>query len=186
MVMIGWQGGPEQYDPLELLNQAIAAEQAGFETLLVDDHFHPWDPSGESCYTRSWLGAAAARLNGIEIGTGVTCPILRYNPVIIAQAAATIDRMSPGPVYLGVGTGEALNEYPTTGIWPDFNVRQDMLRESIELIRALWTGDEVTFDGEYFSARKAKLYTPREERSRSTFRRLSPEAHLLRDSMATA
>lgn len=159
MVMIGWQGGPEQYDPLELLDQAMAAEKAGFETILVDDHFHPWDPSGQSCYTWSWLGAAAARLNGIEIGTGVTCPILRYNPAIVAQAAATIDRMSPGPVYLGVGTGEALNEYPTTGLWPDYDVRQDMLREAIDLIRALWTGDEVTFDGEYFSVRKARLYT---------------------------
>ena len=160
MVTIGWQGGPEQFDPLELLNQAVAAEKAGFETILVDDHFNPWDPSGESCYTWSWLGAAAARLNGIEIGTGVTCPILRYNPVIVAQAAATIDRMNPGPFYLGVGTGEALNEYPTTGLWPDYDTRQDMMREAIELMRALWSGAEVTFHGDYFTAKKAKLYTP--------------------------
>ncbi|MGA9139252.1 MAG: TIGR03557 family F420-dependent LLM class oxidoreductase [Methanocella sp.] len=160
MVKLGLQLGPEQNDPLELLDQSVAAEQAGFETLLVDDHFHPWDPVGQSCYTWSWLGAAAARLNGIEMGTGVTCPILRYNPAIIAQAAATIDRMSPGPVYLGVGTGESLNEYPTTGEWPDYDTRQDMLREAIELIRALWTGAEVTFDGDYFALRKARLYTP--------------------------
>ena len=160
MVTIGWQGGPEQYDPLELLDQAVAAENAGFETILVDDHFHPWDPSGESCFTWSWLGAAAARLNGIEIGTGVTCPILRYNPVIVAQAAATIDRMNPGPFYLGVGTGEALNEFPTTGLWPDYYTRQDMMREAIELMRALWSGAEVTLDGYYFTAKKAKLYTP--------------------------
>jgi len=159
MVTIGWQGGPEQYEPLELLEQAVAAERAGFDTILVDDHFHPWDPSGHSCYTWSWLGAAAVRLNGIEIGTGVTCPILRYNPAIIAQAAATIDQMSPGPVYLGVGTGEALNEYPATGLWPDYNMRQDMLGEAIDLIRALWTGDEVTFEGDYFNVRKARLYT---------------------------
>ncbi len=160
MVMLGWQGGPEQLDPLELLNQAVAAENAGFDTILVDDHFHPWDPSGQSCYTWSWLGAATARLKGIEIGTGVTCPILRYNPAIIAQAAATIDRMSIGPFYLGVGTGEALNEYPTTGQWPEYYVRQDMMREAIELIRALWTGAEVTFDGDYFTLKKARLYTP--------------------------
>jgi coenzyme F420-dependent glucose-6-phosphate dehydrogenase len=158
--MLGWQLGPEQNDPLELLDQAIVAESAGFETLLVDDHFHPWDPVGQSCYTWSWLGAAAVRLNGIDMGTGVTCPILRYNPAIIAQAAATIDRMSPGPVYLGVGTGEALNEYPVTGEWPDYNTRQEMLGEALELIRALWTGREVTFDGDYFALRKAKLYTP--------------------------
>lgn len=159
MVIFGWQAGPEQYDPLELLEQAVAAEKAGFETILVDDHFHPWDPSGQSCFTWSWLGAAAARLSGIEIGTGVTCPILRYNPAIIAQAAATIDRMNPGPVYLGVGTGEALNEYPSTGIWPDYNLRQDMMREAIDLIRALWTGAEVTLEGDYFDTRKARLYT---------------------------
>jgi len=159
MVMIGWQGGPEQYDPLELLDQAVAAEKAGFETILVDDHFHPWDPSGQSCFTWSWLGAAAARLGGIEIGTGVTCPILRYNPVIVAQAAATIDRMNPGPFYLGVGTGEALNEYPATGMWPDYDTRQDMMLEAIDLIRTLWTGAEVTFDGNYFTTRKARLYT---------------------------
>src|SRR5271157_304489 len=160
MVTVGWQGGPEQYDPLELLDQAVAAEKAGFETILVDDHFHPWDPSGQSCFTWSWLGAAAARLNGIEIGTGVTCPILRYNPAIVAQAAATIDRMNPGPVYLGVGTGEALNEYPTTGLWPGYNMRQDMLRESMDLIRALWTGAEITYEGDYYDTRKARLYTP--------------------------
>lgn len=159
MVTIGWQGGPEQYDPLELLNQAIAVEKAGFDTILVDDHFHPWDPSGESCYTWTWLGAAAARLNGIEVGTGVTCPILRYNPAIIAQAAATVDRMNPGPFYLGVGTGEALNEYPATGLWPNYDMRQDMLGEAIDLIRDLWTGEEVTFDGDYFTVRKARLYT---------------------------
>ena len=159
MVMIGWQGGPEQYGPLELLDYAVAAEKAGFETILVDDHFNPWDPAGESCFTWSWLGAAAARLNGIEIGTGVTCPILRYNPVIVAQAAATIDRMNTGPFYLGVGTGEALNEYPTTGQWPGYDTRQDMLREAIGLMRDLWSGAEVTFDGDYFTARKAKLYT---------------------------
>ena len=142
-----------------MLDQAIAAEKAGFESIYVSDHFHPWDPAGQSCNTWTWLGAAAARLNGIEIGTGVTCPILRYNPAIIAQSAATVDRMNKGPVYLGVGTGEALNEYPTTGLWPDYEERQDMMKESIELIRLLWTGDEMTFDGNYYVTRKARLYT---------------------------
>ena len=159
MVMLGWKAGPEQYDPIDLLNQAIAAEKAGFETINVSDHFHPWDPSGQSCNTWTWLGAAAARLSGIEIGTGVTCPILRYHPAVIAQSAATVDRMNQGPVYLGLGTGEALNEYSSTGEWPSYDVRQDMMRESIELIRALWTGREVTFDGNYYTTRKARLYT---------------------------
>jgi coenzyme F420-dependent glucose-6-phosphate dehydrogenase len=159
MVMLGWKAGPEQYDPLELLNQAIAAEKSGFESINVSDHFHPWDPSGQACNTWTWMGAAAARLKGIEIGTGVTCPILRYNPAIIAQSAATLDRMNPGPVYLGVGTGEALNEFPSTGLWPGYKERQDMMRESIELIRHLWTGAETTFDGDYYVTRKARLYT---------------------------
>ncbi len=159
MVMLGWKGGPEQYDPLELLDQAIAAEKAGFESINMSDHFHPWDPAGNACNTWTWLGAAAARLNGIEMGTGVTCPILRYNPTIIAQSAATVDRMSPGPFYLGLGTGEALNEYPCTAAWPDYDTRQDMLREAIDLIRLLWTGEEITFDGDYYVTRKARLYT---------------------------
>ena len=159
MVMLGWKAGPEQYDPVELLSQAVAAEKAGFESINMSDHFHPWDEAGQACFTWSWLGAAAARLNGIEVGTGVTCPILRYNPSIIAQAAATIERLNKGNVYLGVGTGEALNEYPVTGLWPDYRMRQDMMRESIELMRSLWTGDTVTFDGEYYTAKKAKLYT---------------------------
>ncbi|HTX43254.1 MAG TPA: TIGR03557 family F420-dependent LLM class oxidoreductase [Methanocella sp.] len=157
--MLGWKAGPEQYDPLELLGQAIAAEKAGFESINMSDHFHPWDPAGQACNTWTWMGAAAARLKGIEIGTGVTCPILRYNPAIIAQAAATVDRMNPGPVYLGVGTGEALNEFPCTGNWPGYKERQDMVRESMELIRLLWSGDEITFQGDYYATRKARLYT---------------------------
>jgi coenzyme F420-dependent glucose-6-phosphate dehydrogenase len=159
MVMLGWNAASEQYDPLDMLDQAIAAEKAGFESLSASDHFHPWDPSGQSCNIWTWLGAAAARLNGMEIVTGVTCPILRYNSTIIAQSAATVDRMNKGDFYLGVGTGEAMNEYPTTGIWPDYNKRQDMMREAIELMRFLWRGDEVTFNGEYYRTRKARLYT---------------------------
>jgi len=164
MVMLGWKAGPEQYDPLELLDQAVAAEKAGFGSINMSDHFHPWDPAGQACNSWTWMGAAAVKLNGIEMGMGVTCPILRYNPVIVAQAAATVDRMSRGDFYLGVGTGEALNEYPCTGEWPDHTVRQDMMRESVDLIRLLWTGAETTYDGKYYVARKAKLYTePRRE-----------------------
>ena len=159
MVMLGWKAGPEQYDPIELLSQAIAAEKAGFESINMSDHFHPWDEAGQACNTWSWLGAAAARLDGIEIGTGVTCPIIRYNPAIIAQAAATVERLNKGNVYLGVGTGEALNEFSSAGSWPDYRSRQSMMREAIELIRALWTGEVTTFDGEYYTTRRAKLYT---------------------------
>lgn len=176
MVMLGWKAGPEQYDPTELLEQAVAAESAGFQSINVSDHFHPWDGAGQACFTWTWMGAAAARLNGIEIGTGVTCPILRYNPSVIAQAAATVERMNQGPVYLGVGTGEALNEYPVTGIWPDYYQRQDMMRESIELMRALWSGGEITLDGQYYTTRKARLYTAPERRIPIYISSLVPES----------
>lgn len=159
MVTFGWKASPEQYPPREMLDYAVAAEDAGFDSLSVSDHFHPWSEAGQSCFTWSWLGAAAASLKRMELGTGVTCPILRYNPAIIAQAAATVDNMAPGRTYLGVGTGEALNEYPVMVEWPGFHERQDMLREALDLIRALWTGDEVTFQSEHYSMRKARLFT---------------------------
>ena len=159
MIMLGWNAASEQYDPLDMLDQAVAAEKVGFELISASDHFHPWDPSGQSCNIWTWLGAAAARLNSIEIGTGVTCPILRYNPAILAQSAATVDRMNKGNFYLGVGTGEAMNEYPTTGLWPGYDKRQNMVQEAIELMRLLWSGEEVTFKGDYYMTKKARLYT---------------------------
>ena len=160
MVMLGIKLGPEEYPPVELLNYAVAAEQAGFDAIDVSDHFHPWSEFGQSCFTWAWLGAAAARTTKIILGPGVTCPILRYHPAVIAQAAATIDNFAPGRTYLGLGTGEALNEYSATGVWPDYGDRQQMVQEAIELIRQLWSGGYVTFDGAFYSTRKAKLYTP--------------------------
>jgi coenzyme F420-dependent glucose-6-phosphate dehydrogenase len=160
MLKLGWKAGPEQYQPTELLDYVMAAENAGFETVDISDHFHPWSEQGHACFTWAWLGAAAVKTNRIELGPGVTCPILRYHPTVIAQAAATIDNFAPGRTYLAVGTGEALNEYAATGSWPDYLERQAMMLEAIQLIRALWTGGEVTFDGTYYAARKAKLYTP--------------------------
>jgi coenzyme F420-dependent glucose-6-phosphate dehydrogenase len=160
MLTLGYKASPEQFPPEDLLESAVEADRAGFDAIDVSDHFHPWSEAGQACNTWSWLGAAAARISRVEIGTGVTCPILRYNPVIIAQAAATVERLSPGGFYLGVGTGEALNEYSTTGSWPDYDTRQDMMREAIDLIRLLWAGEEVTFDGLYYQTRKARLYSP--------------------------
>ncbi len=160
MVRVGWNAGAEQFDPLTLLELAVAAEKAGFELISVDDHFHPWSEAGQACFAWTWLGAAAARLDHADIGTSVTCPILRYNPAVIAQAAATLDRINRGPVHLGMGTGEALNEYSPTGRWPGYRQRRDMIREAIGIIRALWSGEELTFDGKYFTMQKARLYTP--------------------------
>ncbi len=159
MLRLGWKAGPEQYPPDELLDYAVAAEQAGFETLDASDHFHPWSEAGQASFVWTWLGAAAARTSRIVLGPGVTCPILRYHPAIIAQAAATLACLAPGRAYLGVGTGEALNEYAATGWWPTYDERQARLAEAIELMRALWTGEEVSHDGTYYETRKARLYT---------------------------
>jgi coenzyme F420-dependent glucose-6-phosphate dehydrogenase len=160
VVTLSWKAAPEQYPPVELLGYAIMAEQAGFDSIEVSDHFQPWSEAGQACFTWTWLGAVAAKTNKIQIGTGVTCPILRYHPAIIAQAAATVSHFAPNRSYLSVGTGEALNDYAATGMWPDYAERQARLAEAIDLIRTLWTGREVTHDGPYYQTRKAKLYTP--------------------------
>jgi coenzyme F420-dependent glucose-6-phosphate dehydrogenase len=159
MLKIGWKAGIEQHQPDTLLTLAVTAEQAGFQSIDVSDHFHPWSEDGSCGFTWTWLGAAASQTKTIELGTGLTCPILRYHPAIIAQAAATVAYMAPERFYLGVGTGEALNEYSATGFWPGYSERQAMLRESIDLMRQLWTGQETSFSGEYYETKKATLYT---------------------------
>jgi coenzyme F420-dependent glucose-6-phosphate dehydrogenase len=159
MLKLGWKAGTEQYSPGELLEYAVLAEQAGFDTISASDHFHPWSEKGEACFVWTWLGAVAARTSKITLGTGVTCPILRYHPAIIAQAAATLASLAPGRVFLGVGTGEALNEYSATAQWPSYKRRQAQMAEAIELIRALWSGKKITHKGTHYQTREAKLYT---------------------------
>ena len=156
----GWKAGTEQYAPQELLEYAVGAEQAGFDSVEASDHFHPWAEKGQACFVWTWLGAVAARTQRIHLGTGVTCPIFRYHPAIIAQASATLDCLAPGRTFLGVGTGEALNEYPVTVEWPDYKIRRERLAEAIELIRKLWGGEKVTHRGVHYQTRQAKLYTP--------------------------
>jgi coenzyme F420-dependent glucose-6-phosphate dehydrogenase len=158
-VQFGWKAGTEQYPPEELLQFAVAAEEAGFDSIDVSDHFHPWAERGQACFAWTWLGAAAAKTKRIILGTGVTCPILRYHPSIIAQAAATMARLVPRRFFLGVGTGEALNEYSATGRWPAYKTRQTQMVEAIDLIRKLWSGEVVSHRGEYYETRQAKLYT---------------------------
>jgi coenzyme F420-dependent glucose-6-phosphate dehydrogenase len=160
MTKFGWKAGAEQFTPLDLLNAAQQAEQKGFDLLDISDHFHPWSEEGQAVFCWTWLGAVAARTQHLGLGTGVTCPILRYHPAIIAQAAATLSSLAPGRVYLGLGTGEALNEYASTGQWPEYNERAERMQEAIELIRQLWTGKETTFKGKYYQTHKARLYTP--------------------------
>jgi coenzyme F420-dependent glucose-6-phosphate dehydrogenase len=159
MLQLGWKAGTEQYPPAELAEYAVAAEKAGFDSIDASDHFHPWSEQGQACFVWSWLGAVAARTGKIALGTGVTCPIIRYHPAVVAQAAATIACLAPGRVYLGVGTGEALNEYASTALWPSYSVRREQMAEAIELIRALWTGEKTTYEGAHYQTRQAKLYT---------------------------
>lgn len=159
MLKFGWKAGAEQFSPVDLLTWAEQAEQAGFDLIDISDHFHPWSEAGQAGFAWTWLGATAARTRQIALGTGVTCPILRYHPAIIAQAAATLACLAPGRVYLGLGTGEALNEYAATGMWPGYDERQERLQEAIELIRELWSGKEVTYRGKYYQTHKARLYT---------------------------
>ncbi len=159
MLQLGWKAGTEQYGPTELVELAIAAEEAGFDTISASDHFHPWAEKGQAAFVWSVLGAMAARTSRVALGTGVTCPILRYHPAVIAQAAATLSALAPKRFFLGVGTGEALNEYSATGLWPSYNARRAQLAEAIELMRALWSGEKVTHAGEFYATQQAKLYT---------------------------
>ena len=159
MLHLGWKAGTEQYPPDALLEYAVAAEEAGFDSISVSDHFHPWAEQGQACFVWTWLGALAAKTKKIKFGTGVTCPILRYHPAVIAQAAATVAWLAPKRFFLGVGTGEALNEYSATAQWPDYKIRQAQMAEAIDLMRALWTGEKITHRGVYYQTREAKLYT---------------------------
>ncbi|MDW7732351.1 MAG: TIGR03557 family F420-dependent LLM class oxidoreductase [Methanolobus sp.] len=176
MLKLGFKIAPEQYTPSEMLRQVVAAEKSGFDSIDVSDHFHPWSEEGQACFTWTWLGAAAASTKKIELGTGLTCPILRYNPAVVAQAAATVSSLAGGRTYLAVGTGEALNEYPVTCEWPEFDERQDMLLEAVKLIRQLWTGGKVNFEGNYYCTRGAKIYTLPKEDIPIYFSSLVPES----------
>jgi coenzyme F420-dependent glucose-6-phosphate dehydrogenase len=160
MLQLGYKAGTEQFPPTELLEYAIDAEKSGFDSIDVSDHFHPWSEEGQAAFTWTWLGALASHTTRIHMGPGITCPILRYHPAIIAQAAATLSCFAPGRTYLGVGTGEALNEYAATGMWPEYEEREERLLEAIDLIRQLWSGKEITFEGKYYRTKKARLYTP--------------------------
>ena len=137
---IGYALSSEEHSPNDLIAHAKLAEQAGFEFLMISDHFHPWiDRQGHSPFVWSVLGALAHETN-LEVGTGVTCPIGRIHPVILAQATATVAAMMPGRFQFGVGTGEALNEHITGDVWPEYELRAEMLEEAIELMRELWKG----------------------------------------------
>lgn len=160
MVEIGYAISSEEVTPNAAVRNAQRAEEAGFRFALVSDHFHPWiDEQGHSPFVWSVLGGIATMTTTLRVGTGVTCPMIRIHPAIIAHAAATVAAMMPGRFFLGVGTGENLNEHILGDQWPAYNVRAEMLEEAIDVIRLLWQGGEQSHYGLYYTVEQARLYT---------------------------
>jgi coenzyme F420-dependent glucose-6-phosphate dehydrogenase len=158
MNRLGFQASHELHSPSELLELVRLAEKAGFREAMCSDHFHPWVPSqGHSGFALSWLGAALATTS-LPFGT-VNAPGQRYHPAIVAQAFATLAEMFPRRVWLAVGTGEALNESITGEPWPEKAQRRARLKESVEVMRRLWSGETVTFNGAHVHVQHAKLFT---------------------------
>jgi coenzyme F420-dependent glucose-6-phosphate dehydrogenase len=147
------------------LEFSVIAEEVGFDSVMVSDHFQPWrHTGGHAPYSLAWLAALGERTSRVVMGTSVATPTFRYHPSIVAQAVGTIACLSPGRVILGIGTGESMNEVPATGMeWPKFKERFGRLRESVELMRKLWTEDRVTFEGEYYRTESATIYDKPDE-----------------------
>jgi coenzyme F420-dependent glucose-6-phosphate dehydrogenase len=156
-----WLCSHESYQPEALVEQATAAEEAGFDVVLGSDHFHPWvDDTSAAGFVWSWLGAVAQATRRVELGTSVTCPLFHYHPALVAQMAATVDRLSDGRLFLGVGTGEAINERSMGFPFPGYAERQARMQEALEVMHRLLAGEKLTFDGEYYQTATAKLYSP--------------------------
>jgi len=160
MFRLGYKASAEQFAPAPLLEFSCLAEQVGFDSVFVSDHFQPWKHTdGHAPSAFAWLGALGAKTQRIAIGTSVLTPTFRYHPSIVAQVFGTLGALFPGRVILGVGTGESLNEVPATGMkWPETKERFARMREAIQLIRRLWREDHVTFEGEYYRTLNATVY----------------------------
>jgi coenzyme F420-dependent glucose-6-phosphate dehydrogenase len=160
VLKLGYKASAEQFGPRELLDFSCLAEKLGFDSVFVSDHFQPWKHhGGHAPFSLSWLGALGAKTTRMVIGTSVVTPTFRYHPSVVAQAIATLSVLFPERMILGIGTGEALNEIPATGIeWPGFKERQGRLREAIELMRRLWTEERVSYDGAYYRTKNATIY----------------------------
>src|SRR5208282_538292 len=149
-----------QFGPRQLLSFSVLAEQAGFDSVFVSDHFQPWKHTdGHAPSALAWLGALGASTSRIVMGTSVLTPTFRYHPSVVAQAFGTLGAMFPGRVILGVGTGESLNEVPASGMaWPQPKERTARLKESVSLIRRLWSEERVSFEGQYYHTKNATIY----------------------------
>jgi coenzyme F420-dependent glucose-6-phosphate dehydrogenase len=149
----------EQFPPEDLLRQAVEAERAGFDGIGCSDHLQPWWEPGESGHAWVWLGAAGQATERVALGTAVTPPGPRYHPVLIAQAWATLERMFPGRPFLGIGSGESLNESPLAAIWPSVPEQVERMEEGLEIIRRLFDGERLSYDGRHFRTDEAILHT---------------------------
>jgi len=166
----------EQFSPRELLTHAVAAEQAGFDGLASSDHYQPWWVPGESGHAWVWLGAAAQATRRISVGTGVTAPVHRYHPAVVAQAFATLEQMFPGRAFLGIGSGESLNESPVGLDWPGTDEQLERMSEALQLIDRLFDGERVDHDGRFFRTKGAFLHTRGQRRPPIYVSAFGPEA----------
>jgi coenzyme F420-dependent glucose-6-phosphate dehydrogenase len=161
---IGYTLSSEEFGPNELVRFAERAERAGFEFASISDHYHPWvDEQGNSPFVWATLGAIANATERIRVGTGVSCPTMRQHPALVAQAAATVALMLEGRFFLGVGSGEALNEHILGEVWPETTVRQERLEEAIAVMRLLWEGGLQSHHGDHYTVENARIYTLPEE-----------------------
>ena len=153
------QSATEQFPPSNLIEQAVEAERAGFDAVNVSDHFQPWWEPGESGMAWALLGAIGQATDRAEVGTGVTAPVHRYHPALVAQFAATMEEMCPGRAFLGIGSGESLNESPCGMDWPDAAEQVERMKEALELIGRLLDGERVDHEGRFFRTKDAYLHT---------------------------
>jgi G6PDH family F420-dependent oxidoreductase len=161
MVAFGYTLSSEEHGPNELVRNAKRAEDVGFDFVSISDHYHPWvSEQGHSPFVWSVLGGIAATTERIDVGVGVTCPILRIHPAILAQAVATTSLMFEGRFFWGVGSGENLNEHILGDRWPRPEIRLAMLEEAVDIVRQLWTGETVDHDGNFYEVENAKLFDP--------------------------
>jgi G6PDH family F420-dependent oxidoreductase len=164
MTSFGYTLSSEEHGPRALVDHARQAEDAGFEFASISDHFHPWvEAQGHSPFVWSVLGAIAVRTDALEVCVGVTCPIIRIHPAVLAQATATTTLLFGDRFAFGVGTGEALNEHILGDRWPAPEVRRAMLEEAIEVMRALWTGETIDHHGTHYTVENARLFDPPDE-----------------------
>lgn len=157
---LGYKASAEQFGPRDLLDYSVLAEKSGLESIAVSDHFQPWrHHGGHSPGSLTWLGAVGQATSTATLGTSVLTPTMRYHPSIVAQSFGTLACLNPGRVFLGVGTGEAMNETPATGAeWPEPKERRQRMAEAIELMRKLWLEERVTFEGQFYRTERATIY----------------------------